>query len=549
MQARLRNLAVVVAAVPALGAFALAGISQAAADPMAQLTDNVSPATAHSQRAADVDPNQQFSATVALKSRDEVGLNRFLAAVNDPKSSEYHHFLTPQQYRDRFAPTQADVDAVKDYLQRNGLTVAGVSDNRQSVDVTGNAEQIKSAFATTMGNYQDKANHQAFYANDQAPALPSALASKVQGVLGLDNHTVRKTRGVTAKPESAKNPNGANGYEPKDLTSNYDIDGMKADGSGQTVGVWEFDGYNKDNIGQYGSKFNLGSPAPTTVSVDGANYDSKPGQGQVEVELDIEVVNGIAPKANVAVYEAPNSDAGELHMAQQIAKDKKISVLSISWGACEATRDKNGMKSMDDAFKQVASEGIAIFSASGDDGSADCTRQNGSKADAVDFPASDPYVTGVGGTNLKAGSGGYGSETGWTGGGGGTSTVFDAPKYQKGVNGKRTVPDVSADADPASGYAIYSNDGSGQNGWTSVGGTSAAAPLWAGWAADYGQTAGTPLGSANEPLYKAGASGGKAFHDVTEGSNGSFKAGPGYDQVTGLGTPDGNELLKAVHGG
>lgn len=542
MQARFRNLAVAGAAVPLLSALVLAGTSMAASDPSVALTDNVNPATAHSHRLGDVAPNQQFPITVALKPHDAAGLDRFLAAVNDPKSPEYHHYLSPQQYVDRFAPTQADVDAVTAYLKRQGITVTGVSANRQSVNATGNAAQLKGAFATGMGNYSD-ADHRGFFANDAAPSLPATVASKVRGILGLNNHTVRKARNTGAHPKKPAD----GGYGPKELKSNYDVDAMQADGSGQTVGFWEFDGYNKDNLKQYSDKYQLGAAAPTTVSVDGANYDNQPGQGQVEVELDVEVVNGIAPKAAALVYEAPNSDQGELHMAQQIGQEKKISVLSISWGGCEAARDKNGMKSVDDAFKQIASEGIAVFSASGDDGSADCKRQNGSTDNAVDFPASDPFVTGVGGTSLTDGGGKYGSEKAWNGSGGGTSTVFDAPKFQKGDNGKRTVPDVSADADPATGYAIYSNTGSG-NGWGTVGGTSAAAPLWAGWALDYGQKAGKPLGSANDALYQAaGAQGGKAFHDVTDGSNGGFKAGPGYDQVTGNGTPDGNELLKALH--
>src|SRR5205823_2297544 len=153
---------------------------------------------------------------------------------------------------------------------------------------------------------------------------------------------------------------------------------------------------------------------------------------------------------------------------------------------------------------------------------------------SVDYPASDPNVSGVGGTTLSTdANGNYQSETAWSGSGGGVSTSFNTPSWQAGSNGKRTVPDVASDADPNTGYAIFTACG-----WQVFGGTSCAAPMWAGFTALFDAKSGNKLGNADPALYQAG-NGGTGFHDVTSGSNGGFNAGTGYDEVTGLGSYDG----------
>ncbi|MBV9847925.1 MAG: hypothetical protein JOZ47_23080 [Kutzneria sp.] len=192
-------------------------------------------------------------------------------------------------------------------------------------------------------------------------------------------------------------------------------------------------------------------------------------------------------------------------------------------------------------------EGISFLAASGDDGSKDCTYfPTGPSVDAVDYPGSDPNVTSVGGATLRLNGTSYGSETGWSGSGGGTSVHFAAPDYQTGVAGKRTVPDISADADgDNSGYAIYS---AGE--WLDAGGASCATPVWAGFAGLANAKVGHRLGNANPALYRIGkgSNAAKAFHDVTAGSNGTFRAGTGYEQVTGWGSLDGAGLAAALAG-
>ena len=527
------RVAILLATPLALALPALAGPASAA-EPQVALTGDISPAVGVSHRVGDLPADRQLNVAVPLKLRDTAGLDRFLADVADPHSPSYGHYLTPSQFADRFGPSRQAFDQVSAYLRARGLKVTGT--NGQAVDATGTTAQVTAAFATPIGRYDRDGKR--FFANDRNPVLPASIAGLVQGVSGLNDYAVRH--------HTVQNHAAPSGLGPAALRSIYDTNGIGADGSGQTVALWEFDGYKKSDISTYDQQFGLGSPAPTTVPVDGANYDSSPGQGQAEVSLDIEIVQAMAPKAATLVYEAPNTDAGELDMANQIVKENKAQVVSISWGLCEQDSTSSTMTSVDNAFKQGAAQGQSFFAASGDSGSKDCSRSDsGASVVAVDFPASSPNVTGVGGTTLTVGSNNsYGSETVWNNSigstGGGVSKVFAAPSWQTGVNGKRTVPDVASDGDPNTGYSVYTG---GQ--WQVYGGTSCAAPMWAGWAALYNQKAKARLGAGNAAIYGLK---GNTFHDVTTGDNGDFKAGPGYDETTGWGSYDGARLFNALNG-
>ncbi|GAA1193429.1 kumamolisin [Kitasatospora gansuensis] len=528
-----------------------------AATPRVALPNTVTPAVARSEKKGDVPADQQLSVAVSLKLRNTAELDRFLAAVATPGTAEYGKYLTPTQFTALYGPTQAAVEQVKTFLKGQGLTVANVSDNRQVVNAQGTAEQIAKAFGTHESAYVDPQQQRTFFANDAAASVPADLADVVQGVSGLNNHTVRTTR--LARPQSQTAPNATpnatpSGFGPSQYDGAYKLNGMGADGTGTTVALWEFDGYKSANLTTYDTQYGLSGPAVSTVSVDGANYDSAPGGGQGEVELDSEIVRGVAPKATQLVYEAPNSDQGEIDMAAKIVADNRVSVISISWGSCEPDTTASSMTAVDNSFKQAAAQGISIFSASGDDGSRDCTRStSGSTVKAVDFPASSPHQTGVGGTNLKVSGTSYSSESAWSTAGGGVSTVFAKPSWQTGtgVTGTmRTVPDVASNADPASGFAIFTTGG-----WQVYGGTSAAAPLWSGYAALVNQkakAAGKPvLGEASPKLYTVAnsASYGTTFHDTVTGKNQDFSTKTGYDQVTGWGSPIADTLSTALLGG
>ncbi|MEW1912737.1 protease pro-enzyme activation domain-containing protein [Kitasatospora sp. NPDC085895] len=535
------------------------GVSTAQAAPTPQaasrvaLPNTVTPAVARSQKQGDLPADRTMSVSVNLKLRNTADLDRFLKAVSTPGTPEYGRYLTPAQFTALYGPTEADVAKVRAYLTGQGLTVDSVSANRQVVNVRGTAAQVAKAFGTHESSYSDpQQGGRTFFANDAAASVPAELAGTVEGVSGLDNHTVRTSRAV--KPKAVAPHATPSGFGPAQYDGAYRLDKVGADGTGTTVALWEFDGYSSTNLRTYDSQYGLTGPAVSTVSVDGANYDAKPGDGQGEVELDSEIVRGVAPKATQLVYEAPNSDQGEIDMAAQIVSENRVSVISISWGSCEPDTTASSMTAVNNSFKQAAAQGISIFSASGDDGSRDCTRStSGSTVKAVDFPASSPYNTGVGGTNLKVSGNAYSSESAWSTAGGGVSTQFAKPSWQTGtgVTGTmRTVPDIASNADPASGFAIYTTGG-----WQVYGGTSAAAPLWSGYTALFNQKAKAAgqavLGEANPKLYSLANSSsyGTVLHDVTTGKNQDFSTKTGYDQVTGWGTPVADSLTTALLGG
>ncbi|RAJ37582.1 kumamolisin [Kitasatospora sp. SolWspMP-SS2h] len=560
MRPRSLALAAALAVLPLTAVSLGTATAQAAPTPNAgarvALPQTVTPAVARSHKQGDVPADRRISVAVSLKLRNTAELDRFLAAVATPGTAEYGHYLTPAQFTERFGPTASDVEQVRAFLTAQGLKVDSVSDNRQVVNATGTSAQVAAAFGTHESTYTDpQQSDRTFFANDAAASVPAVLAGVVEGVSGLNDHTVRTTR--IAKPGAATPHATPSGFGPSSYDGAYRLNQLGADGTGSTVALWEFDGYKSSNLTTYDSQFGLSGPAVSTVAVDGANYDSKPGDGQGEVELDSEIVRGVAPKATQLVYEAPNSDQGEIDMAAKIVADNRVSVISISWGSCEPDTTASSMTAVNNSFKQAAAQGISIFSASGDDGSRDCTRSDsGSSVKAVDFPASSPYNTGVGGTNLKVSGTTYSSESAWSTAGGGVSTQFAKPSWQTGTNvtgTQRTVPDVSSDADPNSGFAIYTQ-GTSSPGWQVYGGTSAAAPLWSGFAALYNQKAKAAakpvLGEANPKIYAVtnSSSYGSAFHDVTSGKNQDFSTKAGYDQVTGWGTPIADGLAAALLG-
>jgi kumamolisin len=514
-----------------------APIALAAPAPRVQLTTDAVSGLDAAAKTGTVAADQKVSVAVSLNLRDSAELDRVIAAVNDPHSARYGHYLTPEQFTARFGPTSDQVDKVTGYLRAQGLSVDSVSANHLTVDASGPAAAVAKAFGTTLANYRDGRTDRSFYANTSAPSLPAELAGTVLDVAGLNNRTVRVHH--VDSPRGAVDPHAGpgGGFTPTQLKGAYDVSSTY-DGSGQTVALWEFDGFQQSNITQYDSHYATGSPTPKVRQVSGGSGPI--GGGQVEVELDIEAVQAIAPNANITVFEAPNTDQGEIDLANAIVSSE-IPVTSISWGASEAARTASGIQAVDNVFKQGAAQGQAFFAASGDSGSDD----SGDGTTTVDYPASDPQVTGVGGTNLSTSTTtSWTSETGWNGSGGGYSSVFALPTFQSGVKigsgGKRQVPDVSAQGGPT-GISVYT-----QGQWTSVYGTSGAAPIWAAVATVYNQRAAAAgkvgIGSANTKLYSIAVSN---FHDITSGSNGAYSTQSGFDLVTGIGSPDAGKIETA----
>ncbi len=324
-------------------------------------------------------------------------------------------------------------------------------------------------------------------------------------------------------------------------------------GAGQTIGIIELGGgYNTSDLTTYFDGLGIAVPTVTAVSVDGGtNAPGDPNGADGEVALDIEVSGSIAPGANIVVYFAPNTSQGfldALTTALQDTANGPPTVISISWGGPESSYSAQALSAFDDACQSAAALGITITVASGDNGSSD-----GATGNNVDFPASSPHVLGCGGTEIIVSGNSITEEVVWddlaSGGGasgGGFSATFAVPSYQTSATGVaagalpgatgRGVPDVAGDASPETGYNVTFD---GQN--EVVGGTSAVAPLWAALIALLNQQRGSNIGFINPTLYQNAENG---FNDITEGNNGAWSAGPGWDPCTGLGSPNGAQLSQ-----
>jgi kumamolisin len=457
------------------------------------------------------------------------------------------------------------VAAVIRYLSKAGLQVAPLVGNL--LGVHGTVAQAAQAFHVTFHTYHHAATARTFYSADAAPRVPSDVAGNLLYVAGLEDferwHPEQASRRASGARHVAigtpcSNPLG--GYTPAQIASGYSLStaGGASAGQGQSLALFELSTFQQSDISGYLTCFGLPRTVAVTVKpVDGGTTDSS---GADEVTLDIELQLALAPgAANDYVYEAPNTNVGSTLEYNQIAVDDLAANISTSWGECEPQTSPQFDRLEFFIFRRMAAQGQSIYAAAGDDGAFDCG--NGSASVTVDDPASQPFMVGVGGTTLHlAAGGGYGSETTWndgqgSAGGGGASAIWPLPSYQQGVGFStthRNVPDVSLDDNPNTGYAIFLN---GRIGFNVIGGTSAAAPLWAAFTALVNQqraAAGkTPLGFANPVLYAlAGNSTSYAagFHDITQGTNLVFPAHTGYDNASGWGSFQGDSLLSALVG-
>jgi subtilase family serine protease len=570
-------LALLAAVCPLAGA----GVARAAADAPRVTVQGVAPVPASAAVTSDLAPAKPIDLTVALTPSDPAALAQYAQAVNTPGSPLYHQFITVDQFAQRFGADAQSTDALRDALAQAGLIVGSRSANGLELPVSGTAAQVESAFATDL-QHVTLADGVASYADTTAPSLPQAAAGAVQDVAGLDSLPVAAPAGLTAGssvpnaaapggPSTCAGAQETGANTAQEIASAYGLNGLWAQGdvgTGTTVALFELEPYTASDVAAYQSCYGT-SASVTNVSVDGGASCGNDPECGVEDELDIEDVAGLAPGAQIKVYEGPNSGNGALATYTAIVQDPTAKVVSTSWGLCEAAQSTSTVNAENTLFEEAATQGQAVFAATGDSGADDC---GGSGAPAgVDDPASQPFVTGVGGTALH---GGVTPETVWndgTGGGaggGGVSRRWAQPSYQTShvlsqsaitcptspgapttTSSCREVPDVSADADPESGYAVFY-----ANRWSVFGGTSAAAPTWASLVAladSSGYCAGrSAIGFVNPILYGLPAG---DFHDVTVGNNSyegvsGYAAGSGYDMASGLGTPNGAALVPALCG-
>ena len=496
---------------------------------------------------------------IALASRDAAGLRSFLSSLSSPSSPLYRHFLTPAQFAVRYGASSATITAVRSFLERFNLHLRLLTTSRTLLEMSGRTADISRAFATPVETVRlhDGTWHAQF---SRAATLPASIAHDVRAVAGLSSvisptsHLVvprssRVAHVTSSVPGTCANASftDSGGFTVQQQAQLYGLNSAWSagkTGAGQTIAIYELGQYKASDTAVYFKCYGL-TPTISAINVDGGSR----GGFSNEATMDIEAAGALAPGAALEVYQAPNVSSGPVDLYAQIANDNTASIISTSWGDCEI--DPTGAVAAEQViFEQMAAQGQTVVAAAGDSGSSDCTGVV-SNAPAVDDPASQPFVTGVGGlsvANISPLSQSVWNSNGGAGGGG-VSKIWSRPSWQS-ANGissgatMRMVPDLSVMADPLTGFMNYFTDTSNScQGWCSIGGTSIGAPLVSAIVAVAAQVCNTSrLGFLNPTLYSLARSN-KGFVDVTSGSNdlfgtGLYSASAGYDMASGLGSPD-----------
>lgn len=566
--------------------------------------------------------------SLALVPRDAAALTRYAQEVSEPGSSRYRRYLTASQFAGRFGASHATVTSVERSLRAHGLRPQSLSANHLSLTVKASSAAVEHAFNLQFASFR-LANGRDVTLNLQAPAVDRRIAGSVQAVVGLNGlatmtaplahgQTTSTTAGgrtphasqhfVTGGPQPCAAASEAaaqqDAYTPDQIATAYDFSGIYQQGDlgkGITIGVYELEPDATSDIAAF-QKCMGTDTSVTYVTVDGG---AGKGEGSGEAALDLEQLISYAPDAHILVYQGPNSNgdnpgSGPYDTFAKLISQDKAQVVSNSWGECEAVEGKTDASAEATLFEEAALQGQTVVAAAGDSGAQDCDTggSDPNTALSVDDPASQPFVTGVGGTSLTSvgtppttppsetvwndrleSTASLGIEPGATGGG--LSSIWPMPSYQRNASGTldvvqtnsvqngcnaaagycRQVPDVSVNADPATGYITYFNgagtDHQALTGWQGTGGTSSASPVWAALFAltdALPACAGAPVGFANPALYGlAGSSQSTYFHDITSGNNdftgtaeGLFPAGLGYDMASGLGSPIAASLATGL---
>jgi kumamolisin len=494
---------------------------------------------------APADPTERLEVTLLVRRRAREEFRGRVADLASGKSGA--PFLTREEFAARHGADAGDFAAVRAFAAAHGLSVVLEHAGRRTVVLSGTVAQFNAAFGVQLQHMQHASC--SYRGRTGSIQLPASLDGVVEAVLGLDSRPQAAAHFRVRPAASA-----ATSFTPTQIATLYGF--PAGTGLGQCVALIELGGgFRPADLDAYFKGLAVNSPAVTAVSVDHAgNSPTGDANGpDGEVMLDIEVVGAIVPQATIAVYFAPNTDAGFLDAITTAIHDttNKPAVISISWGGPESTWTSQAMTAMDDAFQAAATMGITVCIASGDNGSSDGVADG---SDHVDFPAASPFALACGGTSLNASPSAISGEVVWNDGanggasGGGVSGFFAIPAWQSSLNTvttqgtrkpltQRGVPDVAGNADPQTGYDIRVD---GTN--SVIGGTSAVAPLWAALLARLNQLSGKSAGLINPKIYAAPS----AFRDITSGNNGDFAAAAGWDACTGLGSPNGAALRSVI---
>lgn len=513
-----------------------------------------------------VSSNMPMRLAIGLPLRNTEELTNLLKEIYNPSSTNFHHYLTPAEFTEKFGPTEQDYQMVENFARVNGLTIEATHSNRMLLDVSGDASDVEKAFNVTLQIYKHPTENRDFFAPNVEPSVNSSLP--ILDVEGLDDFRIPHPK-FEAKPLGAiTNFTANNGSGPFNLYMGDDfrrayVPGTILNGSGQTVALVQFDGYLASDINLYENMAGRTNVPLQNILIDGFSGVPTGTGGEGEVSLDIEMVVSMAPAlSKIIVYEGNPGNFHPNDVLNRIATDNTAKQIGCSWGwggGPQATTEQ--------IFQEMALQGQTFFNASGDDdaflpGEVDNPAYPGS-------PSSSPNITQVGGTTLTMNGSGvsYNSETVWNyspdrdgiGSSGGISSYYSIPWWQTNINmvkrggsqTMRNIPDVALTADNVLSIA----DGGIKY---STAGTSCAAPLWAGFMALVNQQATNngvpPIGFLNPALYAIASSADytNCFRDVTTGNNewsaspNLFVATNGYDLCTGLGTPNGTNLINAL---
>jgi len=492
---------------------------------------------------------QTLRIDIVLPLRDPAGLEKFLQEVYDPSSPSYRRFLTVPEFTARFGPTQEDYDAVIHYARSNGFKVVGGSRDGMDVQLEGSVTSIEAAFNVSMGVYQHPTENRTFYAPDREPSV--YLRFPLWHISGLDNysipHPLYHHRNLTVKSNATTGSGPSASFLGSDMRAAY-YGGSALTGAGQNIGLLEYYGYDISDLTTYYK--NAGQTLTATVtgiSTDGTSLSCLASQGCDDTEqiLDMTQALGMAPGITTLYVYVGSTDSAIL---SAMTTDNPLPLqLSCSWGWSPADPSTD-----DPYYEKMAAQGQSFFVAAGD--SDKWTNGN------YPYPAEDANVIAVGGTDLTTSSAGgpWSSEIGWVDGGGGISPDnIPIPSWQKlsgvitssnkGSTAYRNGPDVSANAN----FTFYVCADQTTCTANEYGGTSFAAPMWAGYIALANQQAAangdSAVGFINPTIYPIGLSSSYAadFHDITSGNNG-FPATTGYDLDSGWGSPNGANLINAL---
>ncbi len=552
---------------------------------------------------ADLDlPMERMILSLALRAGARPQLEKLLADQHDPASPQYHRWLTPEQFGQRFGISNADLKVVRQWLEGHGFTIDEVAKGRGWINFSGTAEQVEKAFATEIRDYDvaGKIRH----ANASDPSIPRGIAGVVNGVVTLHNfprqpyHTF--IRRVSPEELNEKfTSSGSHFISPADFATIYNLNSVYSagtNGSGQTVAIVGRTDIKLADVQFFRSFFGLPVNDPVFVH-NGTDPGNLGGGEEGEADLDVQWSGAVARNATIkfVISKSTAASDGVDLSAQYIVNNNLGASMSTSFGQCESLMGSTELTFYNNLWSQAASQGITSFVSSGDAGAAGCNGGGDTTGSgvAVSGLCTTPFNVCVGGTQFndtaspstywsatnnattQASVLSYIPELAWNesgtvaGGsnlwstGGGASNTYSKPSWQSATgvraDGKRDIPDVSLTAAGHDGYLVVQGHTTGTTGLASVGGTSASSPSFAGLMALIVQKTGSRQGNANTVLYPMGASqfagtGPVVFHDVTSGNNSvpgvtGFSTGTGYDRVTGLGSVDGAALINNWGGG